>query len=387
MMRTLYISACSLGAVSLLLGCSSTDPTQSVATSWGQELRQMQVEPVFPIREDIQPGDVFILCAGSDPTHPSKQVLPISTYWTRLDATTIKQLLEDYYRTRLIMPINKVVGGQAASQPSIQQNTSASGTFTHLQLVAFPDAMHASLDSRSLSALIPAGVALGRFGISSQEVDSGSLSITSASYYGLPQAKIMPLVKEQIGPNGELGREDFKKALDAKEAECQPLNLYAQAVVVSEVFLANGIRLKLQSSKAATAQMQLNTVLSSGSTVANTLSTIQKLQASAATAGKTQAPAGNGGTASGQDAQTQALSAAVVSLLTGMESSQENLPGVSGTITTGSTGTISMDSIFTKPLVFGYRGVHIRKNASDTGFEIRGTDLGVAPAMMVRIPQ
>lgn len=60
-----------VAAVIILAGCCTANPTQQlqrVAKDWALTIRASQIIPVYPLTEDVQPGDVFLV-----PTSISQQ--------------------------------------------------------------------------------------------------------------------------------------------------------------------------------------------------------------------------------------------------------------------------------------------------------------------------
>jgi hypothetical protein len=81
-----------LAALTLLLaGCGTTKPKQTqlerVAKDWCLTLRASQVIPVYPLTEDVQPGDVFLVqvpLGRQQEMYIEKGFLPLDNHLTRL---------------------------------------------------------------------------------------------------------------------------------------------------------------------------------------------------------------------------------------------------------------------------------------------------------------
>jgi hypothetical protein len=81
-----------LSALTLLLaGCGTTKPKQTqlerVAKDWCLTLRASQVIPVYPLTEDVQPGDVFLVqvpMGRQQEIYIEKGFLPLDNHLTRL---------------------------------------------------------------------------------------------------------------------------------------------------------------------------------------------------------------------------------------------------------------------------------------------------------------
>jgi len=85
MQRKLVVMLCLL--VSGIAGCQ-TPPQEKAARQWCYTIRACQVIPVYPLTEDIQPGDVFLVTASASEesaSYKKKGFLPLPMHMTRLD--------------------------------------------------------------------------------------------------------------------------------------------------------------------------------------------------------------------------------------------------------------------------------------------------------------
>jgi len=68
-MHLRFLSFLLMGAV-VLSSCASTSKDLSkVAKDWCLTIRASQVLPIYPLSEDIQPGDVFLVRTPGDEQH------------------------------------------------------------------------------------------------------------------------------------------------------------------------------------------------------------------------------------------------------------------------------------------------------------------------------
>src|SRR5439155_17343739 len=84
------------GFVLLVSGCCLTRQCQleHVAKDWCMTIRASQVIPVYPLTEDIQPGDVFLVQVPIDrqqQVYEDKGFLPLDNHITRLKPSGYKQ--------------------------------------------------------------------------------------------------------------------------------------------------------------------------------------------------------------------------------------------------------------------------------------------------------
>jgi len=99
-----------LGVVLGLLfigGCCSTEAQRElehVAKDWSMTIRASQVIPVYPLTEDVQPGDIFLVQVSVDDQQKvfsEKGFLPLDNHIGRLPPTGYVK----FYDTRLNMVV------------------------------------------------------------------------------------------------------------------------------------------------------------------------------------------------------------------------------------------------------------------------------------------
>lgn len=85
-------------AVATFGGCSYEDQMRRVAKDWCLTIRAAQVLPVYPLTEDLQPGDVFLVTLPSneqEKLYKTLGYLPLDVQVTRLNVTTAS--FDSYY--------------------------------------------------------------------------------------------------------------------------------------------------------------------------------------------------------------------------------------------------------------------------------------------------
>ncbi|MDR4498741.1 MAG: hypothetical protein MRK02_12605 [Candidatus Scalindua sp.] len=73
--------------LAVLGGCGTTSQLERVAKDWCLTIRASQVIPVYPLTEDIQPGDVFLVQTPIEAqvkVYESKGFLPFDNHLVRL---------------------------------------------------------------------------------------------------------------------------------------------------------------------------------------------------------------------------------------------------------------------------------------------------------------
>jgi hypothetical protein len=85
-----------------LLGCSYQEQLEEVAKNWCMTIRASQVIPVYPLTEDLEPGDVFLVqtCVPRQAEqYKKKGFLPLDMHMVRLDIprNEFLEFYDDFY--------------------------------------------------------------------------------------------------------------------------------------------------------------------------------------------------------------------------------------------------------------------------------------------------
>nr|WP_280971280.1 hypothetical protein [Cupriavidus gilardii] len=247
--------------------------------------------------------------------------------------------------------------------------------------VSLPEFFSATITHAEMGALLPAGVVLAGLGVSSEDVGSVSVSVPAAASYGLPVWDAVESVKKS--PTWE--NKDFwqwaTRYLHAYHSRsCSPDEqpLFA---LVTEVFAAYALDVNFNFAKGGAARLQQAMRLPTDSTRYATLDLLMKLLADRApavansdkpsatpkpsqlnhpatgTAIVTENSAGQA-TSPGGAPSLQELREMIDALLASAAGKeQQQLPGISAQIVTGSDSGVKLQRKFAHPVVIGYRGV------------------------------
>ncbi|GHD59460.1 hypothetical protein GCM10007350_10970 [Jeongeupia chitinilytica] len=381
------------------------------------------MEAVFPPREDVQPGDIVLVCKAES-VQKGKPV-PISVLLARLYDTPAA--IGNHLGLSMELPSNKgVAAGEMATEPGLFAEkpivrgdpSKARSPATRLRNVALPDVIQVALSKEELTALIPAGVALGNVSIGAEQFDSGSISVPSAAEYGLP---LMPLMKLMVRDKETID-DALKAAALVGPGACGGANLYV-VKIIQDVIVANTIRVTMASKRTFDAGAQVGYTLPADSTVKQTFATVLAAWKGGAdskkgTDGTSDADdAKDGGTGDDVPAKAQAaapktvdkaktaksatakaeaskpkaaasspkaaadkpspsdidtLSQALVDSLKTVAPSSgttatDALPNVKTRISVGRAGSITMDRTFVHPVVVGFRSIRIVGSEGDDG--------------------
>lgn len=177
-----------------LTGCISAKDKQAqlerVAKDWCQVVRASQVLPVYPLTEDILPGDVFLTTTriGTEAQlFADKGFLPLDNLTVRLP---IEDALDDFYSKREFT----IPGGDAPHFPRHAE-------WEAMPRAAFPSYSFDIRRSGGLSLAIPVeGVPVGLnfLGAASATAD---ITIADAYSYGLDIERLNPIVEKWAARN------------------------------------------------------------------------------------------------------------------------------------------------------------------------------------------
>jgi hypothetical protein len=173
-------------ALALLAGCSTTkmsgEQLERVAKDWSMSIRASQVIPVYPLTEDLQPGDVFLVQTPVEDQvklYQEKGFLPLENLIVRLPV----EGYDTFYRG---WP--GVADGEEAP-PRLWQfpsSGSAAAEFAQAPLAKFPSYSFAVSRSTGLNVAIPVqGVPLGLNLLDSGSAN-GTITMKDSYTYGLP---------------------------------------------------------------------------------------------------------------------------------------------------------------------------------------------------------
>lgn len=229
-MRTANFILVALSVLSgLLLGCRApTSAHDEAHLRWSERLRELGMAPVFPPREDMRVGDIFVYSV--DPESPSAvqvstkeaRQLAASSRWSAL---AVNEELDTEYRARPPWPDtpddfpnvapsleNRGWPEQAAPAESIFK---AEQTPTRLRAVALGPFSASSSSEGELNVLIPSEVVNVILGSAWTDSKAIIMRPHGAESYSLSLAKLIPMmVEETPGPTGRYTlKEEHRKHL------------------------------------------------------------------------------------------------------------------------------------------------------------------------------
>ena len=314
-----------VSGVVLLAGCaSSPSELERVAKDWCLTIRASQVIPVYPLTEDVQPGDVFIVPSSIQDQaleYESKGFLSLSQLVTRLDDLPYDEFYADAYFTGSY-------GGVAHARPgAIVGPTEASMREEPVLAprAAFPSYTFEVTSSSGLQLALPIqGVPVG-LGLMGARKATGSVTIRDAYTYGLDGESMVRILQEWAAD--PLVRLELSRV--ARQTS-SPVFLR----VITRVFLTRGVTVSLA-----------NLDTRGGGADAGAAPAIQLLDLSVEDPQKME---------SAVNAYKQALAA-----ISNPLGATDGLPGGAFRITQASRRAVTLDEDFDRPLVIGYRGFDV----------------------------
>lgn len=349
------------GAAALALaGCGENVKPGFVAKQWSEEMRELQINPVFPPREDFQVGDIYL------PAVPQDQVdavfdregyLPMSIWLMEAGGDgAASGALETFYTDRSTYPqTTKAVvdavrdqksgasdGGQNGGnggdnaggtdagpsgpvpQPVLDCSDVTGGSgdscniFTdaektkmrRMRIVGFPTFLSTTITQGNLSAFVPVEAFSAALGLDFGDVEKVSVNVPVAESIGLPAIRALELaeVSFKSAANGLCVVEDedgnktagrIRALLPKGQRLDGKLPTQFHAVVVSEVFYTRAIEISIETQQSFGLGARLKPLAPSGGTAA------QAAQAGQQAAAQTQSGEQQSGEQSGEQTGDQ----------------------------------------------------------------------------------
>jgi hypothetical protein len=175
-----------------LVGCSWFDRRQtleSVAKEWSMTIRASQVVPVYPLTEDLQPGDVFLVQMPVDRQHEiydDKGFLPFDNHLTRLHPEGYGEFYDTSFG----------VGKEDQRVPRTWLKAGAESSFGDAPTAAFPSYRFSVRRGGGFNLALPVeGVPVGLSLLGADAAD-GTINISDARTYGVDLASLADQVED-----------------------------------------------------------------------------------------------------------------------------------------------------------------------------------------------
>lgn len=268
-----------LGA--LLTGCGLVPSKQEralerVAKDWSQVVRASQIVPIYPLSEDLLPGDVFLVQTSLDEQvalYRKRGFLPIDAPFARLPVTGYGAHYRDFRRSRECPETRRSGIGDLMYNPPCLEN---------LPIAAFPSYSFEVGGSQGFGIGIPLQAVNVGLNLTRSSTAIGSVSIQDAYTYGVDVTSLLDDLDLWVQRNPERLK-PYRAVRDDDGRRYRPR---AYLRVVSRVYVARALDVYLQSTSkmggGADAQLAgLGAGLGQlvGNTVDRTLDRVQGLDA------------------------------------------------------------------------------------------------------------
>jgi len=356
---------CFLFGLVLVIGGCCSDKHGYVAKEWSRMMREEQITPVFPPREDFRVGDIFLSTANptNDPTLSEvKDYVPIPLLF---DWVSVNQQLLEKYRLRGEFPrtptnhleragtngVMQIVPGEfeAVSDKLFDNNTDAMPN--RLRHVGFPEFSFAKVNKDSVQAVIPVEGLNLLLGANWAKATEGALKISSGESYSLPAAVLDPFVRTQLlVTNATRFKPEYKNLLLPAINSSPGKKVWL--TVVTEVFFARTLDVSFSLKNAFGGSLGVNPTLP--------------------------------GSGQGLDLATNALAIAGALEKLNIELLKQSQPGGSVSVVHASTRAIGLRRTYMRPVAVGFRGYVIEVGLKGEEPEIGGVyiDTGIFPRVL-----
>lgn len=226
-----------------LTGCASSNDQhelkqvhelEQVAKDWSMVIRASQVIPVYPLTEDLQPGDVFLVQQTVDTQHTvyaEKGFLPLENMITRIHPTNY----EHFYRHL------SGVGSKGKALPDYFININASDTaapWSSAPNASFPTYSFSTRRGGGFNLALPIqGVPVG-LSLLDGDAAQGTVTIADARTYGVDTVSL----HQDVSTWANMAR-PFLANFASIEGHTNYLR------VITRVYLAGKLNVSLQSSR------------------------------------------------------------------------------------------------------------------------------------------
>lgn len=190
-LKTLSITLALLYGL-VLTGCTSSlrnTQLERVAKDWALVVRASQVIPVYPLSEDLQPGDILLVSTPVEEQvelYKKKGFLPLDQHLARL----YPDAYMDFYQNRYLVDENSIPPGlwQQSGQDSLHR-------WEHAPLAAFPSYQFHVKSGSGLNLAIPVKGVPFALGLMNTGQAYGSISITDAYTFGIDNYRLYEQVQ------------------------------------------------------------------------------------------------------------------------------------------------------------------------------------------------
>jgi flagellar motor protein MotB len=198
-----------LESIAWMAGVPHKTQEYTLIQEWKSGINELGMTPVFPPREDLQVGDLYLKTTRKSAGETSRPSEIISEYW--LGDLQLAESVRDFYKQRFAMPVEtaeKDAGGREKTDENRQAPlpTVSNGVFrigdipTRLRNVSFPNLAVASTRSAKLS-VADSLLQFVNSGTFSEAGYTVTIAIPDAESYAVPALVPIPAIKKYCPEN------------------------------------------------------------------------------------------------------------------------------------------------------------------------------------------
>jgi hypothetical protein len=287
--------------VVVALGACATEKTSSeqlarVAKDWSLSIRASQVIPVYPLTEDLQPGDVFLVQQPIEEqvkVYLDKGFLPLENLLTRLPLTGYSEFYRGWPK----------IGEGADAPPRAWQfpgPEAAEPDFSRAPLAAFPTYNFSVSRSEGLSVAIPVQSVPVGLNLLDSASANGTITLKDAYTYALPARRTYDAIHAWSRDNAEYLKQ-FEPTNATQEGKVVTKGKDFYLRVINRVYLVKTVDVSLFSNRATSGAgsagvpqpVQLLNIANASTDAANQFNAINQILGNAASP-RGVAPGGTG---------------------------------------------------------------------------------------------
>lgn len=232
--------------------CTSSlrnEQLENVAKDWALVIRASQVIPVYPLTEDLQPGDVLLVSTPIEEQvtlYKAKGFLPLDQHLIRLFSADFKSLYgqdyQNFYNSRY------GINGNGTIPPADWQQIDALTKLHHWDVApraAFPTYQFSVATGSGLNLAIPVHGIPFALGLMNSGKASGTVTIADAFTYGLDNVRLTALVKGWADD-----KRSFLKSYSPREGRSHFLR------VISRVYVTGQVSVTLNNDEATSGELR-----------------------------------------------------------------------------------------------------------------------------------
>ena len=278
-----------LMVVMALGGCAtekaSSEQLARVAKDWSLSIRASQVIPVYPLTEDLQPGDVFLVQQPIEEqvkVYLDKGFLPLENLLTRLPLTGYSEFYRGWPK----------IGDGTDVPPRPWQFPTPEGAepdFSRAPLAAFPTYNFSVSRSGGLSVAIPVQSVPVGLNLLDSASANGTITLKDAYTYALPARRTYDAIHAWSRDNAEYLKQ-FEPTSASQEGKVVTKGKDFYLRVINRVYLVKTVDVSLFSNRATSGAgsagvpqpVQLLNIANASTDAANQFNAINQILGNAA---------------------------------------------------------------------------------------------------------